>query len=129
MEKISKIPGIGTTSLKKTVEKGKMITARAWETGLLFDHFTTNSWIYESLQVDEFLKRMTKEDAEIFFIDSREINWQQAIKSYVYGIQKFCLKQQSIFPDQKTTAMIRKNDFGYFEDVRWAFFNGNPILY
>jgi len=43
--------------------------------------------------VDEFLKRMTKEDAEIFFIDSREINWQQAIKSYVYGIQKFCLKQ------------------------------------
>jgi len=49
MEKISKIPGIGTTSFKKTVEKGKMITARAWETGLLFDHFTTNSWIYESL--------------------------------------------------------------------------------
>jgi hypothetical protein len=56
MEKISKIPGIGSSSLKKTVEKGKMITSRAWETGLLFDHFTTNSWIYESLVVEEFMK-------------------------------------------------------------------------
>ena len=25
--------------------------------------------------------------------------------------------------------MIRKNDFGYFTDVKWAFFNGSPILY
>jgi len=49
LEKLSKIPGIGTASFKKNVEKGKLMTTRAWETGILFDHFTTNSWIYESL--------------------------------------------------------------------------------
>ena len=46
MEKVAKIPGIGSVGLKKTAEKGRMMTARAWETGLLFDHFTTNSWIF-----------------------------------------------------------------------------------
>ncbi len=55
MEKIAKIPGIGSGGFKKTVEKGRMITSRAWETGLLFDHFTTNSWIYESVVVQDFM--------------------------------------------------------------------------
>lgn len=59
MEKVSKIPGLG--SMKKTVEKGRMIVNKAWETGLLFDHFTTNSWTYESLQVDE-ISRVMRDD-------------------------------------------------------------------
>jgi hypothetical protein len=57
------------------------------------------------------------------------IDWRQAIHAYVYGIQKFCLKQQSFLPTESSRAMIRKNDFGYFEDFKWAFFNGSPILY
>jgi len=54
MEKLSKLPGIGSAGFKKTVEKGKFMTQRAWETGLLFDHFTTNSWIHESIVVEEY---------------------------------------------------------------------------
>ena len=60
MEKMAKIPGIGTPSFKKNVEKGKMIRQRAWETAILFSHFTSNSWIYESRQVDEFHSKMTQ---------------------------------------------------------------------
>ena len=48
MEKLSKIPALGS-GLKKNVEKGKLMVSKAWETGVLFDHFTKNSWIYESL--------------------------------------------------------------------------------
>lgn len=99
MEKVAKIPGIGTAQFKKTVEKGKMITERAWETGLLFDHFTTNSWIYESVVVEEYIGRMSKEEYDTFFIDPKDINWQQCIKFYIHGIQKYCLKQQSVAPD------------------------------
>jgi hypothetical protein len=33
---------------------------RAWETGLLFDHFTNNSWVYETVQVENNLKLMTQ---------------------------------------------------------------------
>lgn len=46
----------------------------------------------------------------------------------MHGIQKFCLKQDTVAPNEETTALIRKNDFEYFEDLRWAFFNGKPIL-
>lgn len=59
MDKISRLPGIGSASLKKTVEKGKLITKRAWELGLLFDHFTNNSWIFESSMVQEYMSKMT----------------------------------------------------------------------
>jgi hypothetical protein len=59
MDKLAKVPGLTTTNFKKNIEKGKMINARAWETGLLFDHFTTNSWIFESLQIEELQRMMS----------------------------------------------------------------------
>lgn len=86
MEKVAKIPGLSSGGFKKTVEKGRMITARAWETGLLFDHFTTNSWIFESLAVEEYMRQISKEEYDIFFLDPKDIDWQQSIKSYVHGI-------------------------------------------
>jgi fatty acyl-CoA reductase len=92
LDKLSKIPGIGTASLKKNVEKGKLMTTRAWETGILFDHFTTNSWIYESLQVEELMKLMKPEEISEFYIDPKVIDWSHTVQSYVHGIQKFCLK-------------------------------------
>jgi len=128
MEKLSHIPGIGTSNLKKNVKKGKMMISRAWETGLLFDHFTNNSWIFETKAVEDMYKQITPLDRQTFVIDPREIDWRQATKFYLHGIQKFCLKQESVAPNEQTTALIRKNDFEYFEDLRWAFFNGKPIL-
>jgi hypothetical protein len=62
MEKLSKIPGIGTSNLKKNVKKGKMMISRAWETALLFDHFTNNSWIFETKAVEEMYKQITPLD-------------------------------------------------------------------
>jgi hypothetical protein len=80
MEKISHIPGIGTSTLKKNVKKGKMMIARAWETGLLFDHFTTNSWIYETKSVEEMYRQLSPSEREEFIIDPKDINWRQATK-------------------------------------------------
>jgi len=71
---------------------------------------------------------MNESEKEEFFIDPKEIDWRQTTKLYIHGIQKFCLKQETVAPDQKDTPLIRKNDFEYFEDLRWAFFNGKPIL-
>lgn len=62
MEKLSKVPGVGTPSFKKQVEKGKMMRSRAWDTAILFSHFTSNSWTYESRQVDYLMAKMTPED-------------------------------------------------------------------
>jgi len=72
---------------------------------------------------------MTPEDLDCFFIDPKIVDWRYAIQCYVHGIQKYCLKQESIPPSHDSRPMIRKNDFGYFQDLKWAFFNGTPILY
>ncbi len=76
MEKISHIPGIGTSNLKKNVKKGKMMIGRAWETGLLFDHFTTNSWIYETKAVEDMYRQLSPSEREEFIIDPKDINWR-----------------------------------------------------
>ena len=39
------------------------------------------------------------------------------------------MKQDVVLPDTNKTVMIRKNDFEYFEDLRWAFFNKKPIMH
>ena len=74
------------------------------------------------------MKQMKPEEITEFYIDPKVIDWSNTVQSYVHGIQKFCLKQESLAPGQNSTALIRKNDFEYFEDLRWAFFNGKPIL-
>ena len=42
MDKVSRIPGIGTTSLRKTVKQAKFVNRKAKMLGGLFDHFTIN---------------------------------------------------------------------------------------
>ena len=42
MDKVSRIPGIGTTALRKTVKQAKFVNSKARMLGGLFDHFTTN---------------------------------------------------------------------------------------
>ena len=64
MDKISRIPGIGTSNLKKNVKKGKMMISRAWETGLLFDHFTNNSWIFETKAVEDLFRQLAQKTAK-----------------------------------------------------------------
>jgi hypothetical protein len=76
MEKLSHFPGIGTSSLKKNVKKGNMMISRAWETGMLFDHFTNNSWIYESKAVEEIYRHLTPSEREEFIIDPKDIDWR-----------------------------------------------------
>ena len=75
LEQVAKIPGLGSQAMKKNVEKGKLMVSKAWETCLLFDHFTKNSWVFESNQVEEFSKLMTNEEKKQFIIDPREIEW------------------------------------------------------
>jgi hypothetical protein len=42
LDKVSRIPGIGSAKLRKDVEKAKKINKRAWDLVYLFSHFTTN---------------------------------------------------------------------------------------
>jgi hypothetical protein len=76
LEKISHIPGIGTPALKKNIKKGKLMVSRAWETSILFDHFTNNSWIYETKAVEDLYRQLSPAEREVFVIDPKAIDWR-----------------------------------------------------
>ena len=52
------------------------MVSRAWETSMLFDHFTNNSWIYETKAVEDLYRQLSSAEREIFIIDPKAIDWR-----------------------------------------------------
>ena len=90
----------------------------------MFEHFTNNQWIYETSQIYKYIAEMIPEDRENFQIDPKTIDWPLATKIYIYGMQKYILKQEVICPTNEKAPIIPKNKYTYFEDIKFAFFNG-----
>jgi hypothetical protein len=44
-------------------------------------------------------------------------------------MQKFILKQEVICPTNEKAPIIQKNQYTYFEDIKFAFFNGQTITH
>jgi hypothetical protein len=54
MDKVSKIPGIGSPKMQKDVQTLKFVNEKLGDLYELFAHFTRNEWIYESNKIYEF---------------------------------------------------------------------------
>lgn len=52
------------------------MVSRAWETSILFDHFTTNSWIYETKAVEDLYRQLSPAERDVFIIDPKSIDWR-----------------------------------------------------
>lgn len=72
--------------MKKNAERLKKVNIRALDLAKLFEHFTFNSWIYETNNIYKMIEKMTPEDRIEFKFDVKEIDWPFAIKLYVYGL-------------------------------------------
>ncbi len=60
-------------------------------------------------------------------MDPKTIDWKLGVMVYIYGMQKFILKQEVICPTQENSPIIQKINFTYFEDIKFAFFDGQAI--
>lgn len=56
---VAKMPFIGGPIMKKNAEKLMKINKKTRVLGDLFSHFTTNSWIFESLKIPAYAKKMS----------------------------------------------------------------------
>jgi hypothetical protein len=65
-EKIANVPFIGGSQMRKNVERLKKINVRAWDLGKMFEHFTYNSWIYETNKIYKLMEIMNEEEREVF---------------------------------------------------------------
>jgi hypothetical protein len=79
LDKVSRLPGLSSTKLRKTSKMANLITQKVNDLYDLFDHFISNSWIFENKKMYEFLDLMTDSEKNEFYIDPRLINWKHEI--------------------------------------------------
>jgi hypothetical protein len=84
--------------MRKNAEKLMKINQKTKVLGELFEHFTTNGWIFESLKLPEYITEMTPKELLEFPINTKDINWSIAVRVYIYGLQKYILMQDVVNP-------------------------------
>lgn len=127
LEKLAKIPFIGSPELTKNVALLKMANGKLNDMYELFSHFTLNQWIYENKKVYEFEAMMTPAEREEFYIDPKTFDWRVVTQLYGFGVSKYMFKDDAVEPDGKSLMLIHKNHFRYFDDIKRAFVDLNII--
>lgn len=88
-----------------------------------FYHFTKYEWIFSSQGVLDLLERMTPADKEEFCIDVGKVDWRVYMYNYMYGLQKWVLKEQ-VQPITDSGSLDMNLDayaLRYFSDILWAY--------
>jgi len=65
------------------------------------------------------LSLLSEEEEKEFPINIEKIDWAYLTPLYFYGVNKFYLKIDPIYPLEN--ALIPKNRYEYFEDLKYAF--------
>ena len=88
-----------------------------------FHHFTKYEWVFSSQGVLDLLDRMTLADKEDFCIDVQKVDWRVYMYNYMYGLQKWVLKEQ-VEPITDSGSLDMNLDayaLRYFSDIIWAY--------
>lgn len=102
---------------KKQIAELKFVYSKINEMYDLFQHFSGNEWIYENKKIYEYHSKMSPEDRQVFYVDTKGFDWKLGVHSYIYGVETYMNKVDSQPPDGKSLMLIHKNKFRYFDDV------------
>ena len=105
------------TRFKKVLERETMIA-------YAFYHFTKHEWIFDSQNVVEMKKKMTREDRKEFFIDIAKLNWKSWCVNFMYGLRKWVLKENVEQPADPNALEVNAQLISsrYFSDLSWAYY-------
>jgi fatty acyl-CoA reductase len=59
------------------------------------EFYTMRQWHFVSRNPDLLLEKMSTEDRSAYNFDVRKINWESYMESYVLGVRKYLLKEDS----------------------------------
>ena len=59
---------------------------------------------------------LSAEEYPIFSANPKAINWKICVALFIYGIQKYIMKQDVNMPHYETSSLIQKYNRGYFDD-------------
>jgi hypothetical protein len=93
---LAKLPVVGS---KKMREDAKLLD-KSFEKmeGIkeLFFFFLNTEYIFEQKMDDVYMSLMSPEDKKLFFIDAREINWEEMVSTFAYGIRRYYIKEDCL---------------------------------
>jgi len=98
---ITKAIPFGAKKLKSDIKELKDAIDKCGEIGDLFEHFTTNEWIFDNKKAMAMYFNnplLTDLDLKLFNIDVTRINWKMYIMNFAYGLKRFILKEEAELP-------------------------------
>ncbi|XP_014212139.1 putative fatty acyl-CoA reductase CG5065 [Copidosoma floridanum] len=73
----------------------------------LVNYYTTKQWIFKNERLKELRESLSPSDKETFFMDIREVSWNDFLLKYILAARKYCLK------DDPSTLPQARRVFAY----------------
>ena len=117
---------IGNPSMKINAEKMMKVIEMTKMRHAVFKKTVNKEWIFESYNSYELNARLSEEDQVLFQIDPINIDWKLYCQIFIYGMNKFLLKQESELPISGKKNIVRVSNTPQlrFADLYFVFNNG-----
>lgn len=114
---------IGNPKMKKDAERYLKVIKQCKVISGHFSHFTSNEWIYGTINSHKLMNRLEDEDREMFMLDVANLDWKTYFPNYGYGMQKYLLKSEVEPPFEGRVNFINTKP-NYFSDIMWVYYHG-----
>lgn len=61
---------------------------------VFLEYFTSNSWVWNTDNVNMLMNQLNPEDKKTFNIDVRQLHWAEYIENYCMGTKKYVLNEE-----------------------------------
>ena len=119
MKLASKLPIIGTKSLKDAVKMFEGVLEKTEGLESVMNFFINGDWHYENKKIFDVLDKLSQEERAIFNCDVRKIHWPDYMVDYIKGISIWALSEDQIEPVNNLKQIIHKNK-RRFSDITFA---------
>ena len=119
MKLASKLPIVGTKSLKKNVKLFEGVIEKSADLEGVMNFFINGDWHYENKKIFDSLDKLSAEERRIFNCDVRTIHWPDYIVDYIKGLSIWALSEDQIEPVHNLKQIIHKNK-RRFSDITFA---------
>ncbi|XP_036773958.2 fatty acyl-CoA reductase 1 isoform X2 [Manis pentadactyla] len=83
-------------ALRLTGQKPRMMKTitRLHKAMMFLEYFTSNSWVWNTDNVNMLMNQLNPEDKKTFNIDVRQLHWAEYIENYCMGTKKYVLNEE-----------------------------------
>jgi thioester reductase-like protein/1-acyl-sn-glycerol-3-phosphate acyltransferase len=117
----------GTDKQRKQAATWRKLAQRVESIADNFNYFVNNEWIFDTKHTYEVWNRMSPDDQRDFNFDMKQIDWEEYLLSFLYGMKVFILKEHDVaYPllDRSLPLALRRDLAG---DMAWAW-HGSPSV-